>query len=213
MPSIIFGQCKVSIKISDTCDDCNNLLSYEITLSDGIYNYSSPSGINILNKGFAHAWINVNRCDKYKLLYFDFDVPDEEELYINITIPKLIIMSDFNGINPNVDHRYYYWCKELANGGHVDYYENGNMRMDGVFDEGQPIGKLHSYLENGNINFIAKYSKKGKFRKLIVFFYDRNGDLFKKVRYKTDPESTDLLYPDRGAYGGFIGFKPEFSVK
>ncbi|TKG88260.1 hypothetical protein EYV94_27380 [Puteibacter caeruleilacunae] len=212
LPIVCLGQCKVYLKIHDSCIECENKLSYTVSLTDSTGAHENSKGVNILKKGNAHAWININRCDQFKLLYFDFEVPNSDELHISIVLPKLMEMSTFDGINPHGDHHFYFWCNELANGEVVDYYEDDKVRIRGEFMEGKPIGKLTTYLRNGHINFVAKYTRKGRFKRLILYNYDF-GKKCSKSRHKVGAAGLDILHSDRGAYGGFVGFNPEYTVK
>ena len=63
----------------------------------------------------------------------------------------------------------YCCCGEECEGKQVDYYANGNKRVEGFFNKGKPIGKLVFYKIDGSVNYIEKYNKKGKFKKKITY--------------------------------------------
>lgn len=58
-------------------------------------------------------------------------------------------------------------CGQPCEGQQVDYYNGGNKRIEGNFKHGRPIGKLFYYNNNGSINYVEKYNKKGKLKKTI----------------------------------------------
>jgi hypothetical protein len=63
----------------------------------------------------------------------------------------------------------YCCCDTICNGYNVDYYKNGEKRIEGNFINGKPVGKLIFYNKNGRISYVEKYSKKGKLRKTINY--------------------------------------------
>jgi hypothetical protein len=56
----------------------------------------------------------------------------------------------------------YCCCNEKCNGLQIDYYTNGNKRMEGLFNNGKAVGALKFYYPNGHLRRIEKYSRKGK---------------------------------------------------
>jgi hypothetical protein len=56
----------------------------------------------------------------------------------------------------------YCCCDKKCEGAIVDYYKNGNKRIEGFFKSGTPIGRLKFYHPNGKLSMIKKYSKKGR---------------------------------------------------
>lgn len=59
----------------------------------------------------------------------------------------------------------YYNCLDECNGFLVDYYPDGNKRLEGKFMDGFPIGKLIFYNPDGSIQKVEKHKrKKPKYR-------------------------------------------------
>lgn len=56
----------------------------------------------------------------------------------------------------------YCCCSQKCEGTQVDYYENGNKRIEGNFKKGIPIGKLRFYAPDGKLSMTKKYNKRGK---------------------------------------------------
>lgn len=67
----------------------------------------------------------------------------------------------------------YCCCGEKCEGEQVEYYSNGNKRIEGCFKEGIPQGVLKIYYPNGELKQVDKYSKKGRLKKRIL--YDEAG--------------------------------------
>ena len=63
----------------------------------------------------------------------------------------------------------YCCCDQKCEGLQIDYYENGNKRIEGFFKEGLPMGKLKFYSSNGKLSMVKKYSKKGKLIKTYTY--------------------------------------------
>ena len=59
----------------------------------------------------------------------------------------------------------YCYCGEKSEGYKIDYYYNGNKKVEGNFRKGRPIGRLTFYHIDGRIRKIEVYDKKGRFRR------------------------------------------------
>ena len=70
-------------------------------------------------------------------------------------------------------------CDSLCDGAKIDYYKNGNIRVQGTFKNGKAIGKVYYYHQNGKIRLIEKYNKKGSFLRRREF-----NSLGKRIRKK-----------------------------
>jgi len=63
----------------------------------------------------------------------------------------------------------YCCCDKKCEGRQIDYYENGNKRIEGKFVGGKPVGKLIFYdPKGGSVREVHKYNKKGRFKRKIV---------------------------------------------
>lgn len=71
----------------------------------------------------------------------------------------------------------YCCCGSPCEGKQVDYYSNGNKRLEGSFIKGRPIGKLNFYYSTGQVKLVEVYNKQGKLLKKI--HYDIKGTLIK----------------------------------
>ncbi|MFZ2341027.1 MAG: hypothetical protein WAW07_15055 [Bacteroidales bacterium] len=71
----------------------------------------------------------------------------------------------------------YCCCGTLCEGKQVDYYSNGNKRIEGFFNKGKPIGKLNFYYPTGQLKLVEEYNKRGKLLREIQ--YDTKGNLMR----------------------------------
>lgn len=69
-------------------------------------------------------------------------------------------------------------CDSNCNGYQIDYYDNGNIRLEGFFKNGRPKGEIKFYRPDGSIESIIFY--KGKYRKGKAFkhgsYFDKEGN-------------------------------------
>lgn len=54
-------------------------------------------------------------------------------------------------------------CDEKCEGYQVDYYNNGNIRIEGTFRKGKAIGELKYYNLDGTLSTIRHFTKRGKY--------------------------------------------------
>lgn len=75
----------------------------------------------------------------------------------------------------------YCCCEEKCEGYEVDYYTNGNKRIEGYFQEGVPINDVKIYYPNGTLKQLNKFNKTGKLKKKV--YYDKQGNVEKVESY------------------------------
>lgn len=137
-------------------DPCTN------EIQEGIYFYISDSNqvyeleeyIERLLEGFEVDSIILPRLGEYKL-YYNLD---DKGMSINVISRGvnrdtfLFERLKYTLYISTPPHSEYFYCDSLANGEVVDYYHNGNRRMHGIFEEGQPVDTVFSYYRNGNLS-------------------------------------------------------------
>lgn len=207
VPFTVFGQCKVNFLIVDSCVDSTKVLT-ELALLDSIGSTVQrlDGKFNLTTGLEGYALITVIRGNKYKYLRWKFIVPDDKEWNNIIKIPKLLQMLANESVQS--ESRYFY-CNELCSGSYIDYYDNEQVRIKGQFIDGMPIGELCTYHHSGKINYIAKYSSKGKFRKSKLYKYNEDGTLKDIVSYRNYVNFMIDLNPQQGGFYGFVGFNPD----
>ena len=137
------------------------------TVSDSLTTYGF-NNLTLKNKA-----LSLPRLGKYKLRV------GFNELEIDFTINKNGINRDtflFKRITQSIiigPGSEYLDCGILANGKITDYYHNGKIRMQGVFEKGQLIDTLFAYRRNGQLIEVFIPYKKG-WKKINYF---KNGKI------------------------------------
>jgi hypothetical protein len=84
------------------------------------------------------------------------------------TLARSVIMDCFivNCILPRqkADECGYFCCEQLCEGYKVDYFDNGNKKLEGHFKKGNPVGQLIFYYPDGRKKEIHHYDKLGNGR-------------------------------------------------
>ena len=102
-----------------------------------------------------------------------------------IYIPKLLFSS---GSELHSERWYYYICDKIVSDKEVDYYSNGNKRIEGKFLNGKPI-EIKEYRKSG-ILYSQTIYKKGLLKYERINYFDSKGliyeyDIYKHRRRKT----------------------------
>jgi len=121
---------------------------------------------------------------------------------------KISRIGMFKGIGKNSKTKVYLNCDKLCNGLEKDYYSNGNLRLEGNFDNGIPIEikifepdgiivSQETYYQNsftpkktmffdinGNLDVYSTYEQKAN--EVIIKNYDRNNKLINTEKNKIE---------------------------
>lgn len=54
------------------------------------------------------------------------------------------------------------YCENRCDGNKVDYYKNGQKRVEGTFKKGKPVGYVRWYDTSGKVINVEQYDKEGK---------------------------------------------------
>jgi len=119
-----------------------------------------------------------------------------------IKIPKIL----FGGGNELHSQRWTYLnCNKICKGKEIDYYSNGNKRLEGIFENGKP-SEIKFYRENGTLESQEIY-KLGTLNKTKVNYFDINGELTEYEIYKKRKRKTIIRTFDKD--GNLINKKIE----
>ena len=102
-----------------------------------------------------------------------------------IRIPKILFAVDSN-LNSN--NWTYLNCDKICEGFETDFYDNGNIRIEGIFKNGKPI-EIKEYRENGILNIQTFYDNFTLDAKRINYF-DEKGELVKFEKRKNKRSKT-----------------------
>ena len=109
-----------------------------------------------------------------------------------IRIPKILIAS---GNELHSKRWTYLNCDKICNGKETDYYENGNKRIEGTFENGKPI-EIKEYWVNGNLRIQTFYDNL-TFKYNRVDYYDENGELDEYLIYINKKRKTIIKTFDK----------------
>lgn len=179
-------QVRFQIKRISPCDSVGKIDSSSYFLSDNLdSNYQSESGTVILpNIGVykVHFWTYRN------LPFPQINIQDTGLLVYLFYQPKIVLRS--YGMHPRF---VYENCGKLINGYDEDYYSNGNIRIRGNFQEGNPKDSLVEFYTNGITKKRFTYLPK----EIFIEEYDSLSNLkkvshnSKKSYYLTDYTTTE----------------------
>lgn len=79
----------------------------------------------------------------------------------------------------------------------VSYYSNGNLRYEGNFQNGEPIGELRRYHENGKLSGIQTFDAEGN---STIVCYAGTGELLAKGEYKGKQRDGSWVFYGEGEY-------------
>lgn len=178
----VFGAILLTLHISNvssaqTCrfellglDPCNgnieNIQFYELKKGELKIKPRDTTGICIIEQTgeYELVWLMSNYTLKtnapYKIFIDSSDEHYSDTLRLESISPchKVIASNPWSGFCN---------CGEACDGYQVDYYKNGNKRLEGNFKQGKAVGKIIYYLRDGSIDYVEKYNKKGKLKKTI----------------------------------------------
>jgi antitoxin component YwqK of YwqJK toxin-antitoxin module len=155
----------IAFFLKDMCNDSLKANDWEVVDKYGTKLKMSKNGSFELYKGEKYfVAIEYYRGIYLKLINFTYQVVAEQKSDSTIVIPKIVKLHE--GSSVNFEERYFN-CNQLCNGHCIDYYINGERRMEGNFSDGKPIGKLIFYNKDGKVDYIEIYSKNGKLRKIM----------------------------------------------
>lgn len=79
--------------------------------------------------------------------------------------------SVYSCLEPTTSTRFagYCCCDAKCDGEVVEYFSNGNKRVEGKFEEGIPVGELKTYYPDGRLKQLDKYNKKGRLIRSVLY--------------------------------------------
>jgi len=150
----------------------NKIKFFGLKNGDKVFSVDDTSGV-----------LNLKKIGVYSLSYV-IDMIDSSQLGKEYNIKTagnysdtLRLMTIISCLEPISSPNFigYCCCNKKCEGQQVDYYANGNKRIEGFFKKGRPVGELNFYYPTGQLKLIEKYNKRGKLLKKTQ--YDKNGNL------------------------------------
>jgi hypothetical protein len=134
--------------------------------------YSENNKVMIPSPGKYELFVNIKN-GKYERSYEDkIEFKDFQNVIDTLTIPKILFEIDNES---ETDYSRYFKCDKICNGYEVDYFENGNKKLEGNFINGNPIWETEFERDGSFIKYY--YNKSNQYTKWE--YYNRNGNLTK----------------------------------
>lgn len=164
---------------------------------------TDTNGVFVMNE-YGSKSVSLPKIGKYTLhLNFDdgpFTISISKEGLTRDTF--LLKRIQFVTYVSNPPRSEYLDCDSLANGEIIDYYTNGNKRMQGVFINGQPIDSVFSYYESGKLSEIFIPNQK-KWKQITYFengqiqSIEDNNDRYEKEYYTNGQLKKERYWSDK----------------
>ena len=85
---------------------------------------------------------------------------DKNKIYADtIDIPK--ILQCWSGALHDSSYGKFQYCDSICNGEEVEYYKNGNKKIEGFFINGKPKRKVKYYNKQGELILVEIYNRNG----------------------------------------------------
>ncbi len=202
-----YGQIEVELYFKDGCDNSVRKLDYELVDLDkpGEPIESINSKAILPTKGVYLVSSSYSKGDKVISFNLTLEIKDFHFFVDTLSIPR-IKFTTTNELHSTYWN--YFNCDKLCNGDEIDFYPNGQKRMEGDFREGKPVRMVEyrddgtreraiwykiGYLEYERIEYFDKANKLtayATFRKdnneIIKRVYDAKGTLLNREVVKQD---------------------------
>jgi hypothetical protein len=157
------NQCQYSI--------VNDSISFELQNTETNESYYSENlKVLIPTPGKYELFVNINN-GKYQRSYEEkIDFIDSQKVFDTLTIPKILFEIDNDD---ETNYSKYLKCDKLCNGYEVDYFENGKIRLEGNFVNGNAVWVTEFDRDSSSIKYY--YDKSNRYTKWE--YYDQNGNL------------------------------------
>jgi len=191
-----YGQIEVELYFKDDCDNSIRRLEYQMFNLDkpGSHFESSNSKVRVPSKGsylISSSYSNGNKVSTFDL---KLEITDFQFLVDTLSIPriKFTTKDDMQSTEWN-----YFNCGHLCNGDEIDFYPNGQKRMEGDFREGKPV-RLVEYRENGTKERVIWY-KIGYLEYERIEYFDKTGKLTAYATFRKESnEIIKRVYDSKG---------------
>lgn len=162
-----FGQIKFCLYGYDPCSKTKRKIDFfGLKKNEADFNTTDTTGVLMLKDTgtyiLSYVMDNIDSIELGKKYYIN----SIESISDTLRLVKIGLCIEPTS-HPNFIG--YCCCDQKCKGTQIDYYKNGNKRIEGFFREGVPIGKLKLYYPNGKLRMVKKYSKKGKYLKTFTY--------------------------------------------
>jgi hypothetical protein len=159
IPFELCAQSTIKFKFYDSCIDSVVNLKYEMTLLEKDSRPFTVHDSIIINEQGAYMVYVWREKGDYTVSYDFTKIIENDKTYTDtIELPRLSFW--FSNTVDFQDLKYHF-CDRLCDGHEIDFYKNGQKRIEGNFFAGVPHGRIKFYDREGFLVKIEKYSKKG----------------------------------------------------
>lgn len=162
--SSILSQTKFKLFGYDACSkEVRRIESFGLKMGGGSFNPTDTSSL-LLDSGVYILSYVIEKIDSTQLGK-KYHIKS-----IGVFSDTLRLLSISPCIEPTTYPNFsgYCCCDRKCEGRQIDYYQNGNRRIEGNFIGGKPVGRLVFYHPDGSVKEVHQYSRKGRFRRKIV---------------------------------------------
>jgi antitoxin component YwqK of YwqJK toxin-antitoxin module len=157
------NQCELSIVQDSISFELQNLITDESF-------YSENSKVIITNTGKYELVVTINNGKYQRSFEEKIEFKDSKTIIDTLEVPKILIEID---IDSETIYSKYFKCEKICDGYEVDYFENGNKRLEGNFKNGNAIWETEFERDGSSIKYY--YDKLNRYTKWE--YYDQDGNL------------------------------------
>ena len=180
----IFSQIELDIYFYDECDNKIKKIDFHLLDSnfeeigyDEFYNLvnydvTKPT-VDSLGIYHLNATLEIDNGNLGALVLGEIDIKSYKKYTDTINIPRIRF------VTPTYIHATewdYYNCSKLCDGYEIDFYGNGEIRLEGYFNNGKPY-EITEYREDGTLDS-KEFFDVGNLRRKRIEYYDANGELY-----------------------------------
>ncbi len=190
------GQIEVELYFKDGCDNSLRVLEYEIVnLNKPSEHYESINSKVILpGRGQYLISSSCTKGDKVSTFDLTLEVKDFHFFVDTLSIPRIKFTTDTVLHSQNWN---YFNCDRLCDGEEIDFYPNGEKRLDGEFKQGKPI-RLLEYRSDGTKERAIWYTV-GYLEYERIEYFDKKGKLSAYATFRKDNNQTiKRVYNSKG---------------
>ncbi len=191
-----YGQIEVVLSFKDGCDNSVRHLEYELVdLNKSGEHFQSTNGKAILpTQGLYLVSSSYANGDKVSSFDLTLEIKDFHFLMDTMSIPRIKFTTD-SAMHSNYWN--YFNCDKLCNGQEIDFYPNGQKRLDGDFKDGKPI-RLIEYRNDGTKKRAIWY-KVGYLSYERIEYFGEKGTLTAYATFRTaNNETIKRVYDSKG---------------
>ena len=196
---------KLEVSVDKKCNDKDYADFYIVKDSNMVIDYTIVTDSEVFDLKDTGTYFFYQYFDKNPYHKIHITEPGFYNVKFN---PKTVALSVWIS-NPPFSE--YLCCEEKCNGFVTDLYPNGQIRIKGTFDKGQPTDTITEYYLNGNLKHRFYFPKMIKIKSVTEKYYptgilesrfdryrwgfietkyDNNGEIISKHTYKRNTSTT-----------------------